>query len=50
MIRYKFEKLCKNCGKSIDEDIYDDNKGLCDDCYIERKTYREYLYGCGHED
>ena len=34
---YQLYKYCKVCGCIIDEEIFDDNDGLCDYCYIENK-------------
>ena len=42
---YMFYKRCKVCCKIIDEDIYDDNNGLCDDCFIDKRTWVDNPFG-----
>ena len=44
---YMFYKRCVVCGKIIDENIYDDNSGLCDDCYTDVKSWDECNYSEG---
>ena len=42
---YTFYKFCKECGEQIHEDIYDDNDGLCDFCYINTRNFEEVHVG-----
>jgi hypothetical protein len=42
---YSFYKYCRICGDMIDEDIYDDNDGICDYCYINKRTWSEISFG-----
>ena len=42
---YTFYKYCKECGEQIEEDIYEDNDGLCDYCYINKRTWKEIPFG-----
>jgi len=42
---YLLYNRCKVCGRFIDESIYDDNCGLCDDCFIERTTWMDSPFG-----
>jgi ribosomal protein L37E len=34
-------KKCNRCGKPTDNRIYDDNKGICDDCWSDTMTDEE---------
>jgi len=42
---YQFYKYCKICGEIISEEVYDDNDGLCDFCYMNYKTWEDYPVG-----
>jgi DNA-directed RNA polymerase subunit RPC12/RpoP len=35
---------CRKCGTIINEDIYTDNKGLCDYCYYQKNDIVEKLH------
>lgn len=48
--KYQFYIYCKVCGKIINEDISDDNNGICDDCYIDKRTWSEIEFGEYYEE
>ena len=43
--KYIEEYYCELCGMEISEDIFDDNNGMCDDCFIEKRTWEEIPFG-----
>ncbi len=47
---YMIYKRCKVCGKITDEDIFDDNNGICDDCFTDENTWNEQPIGNYYED